>query len=329
MGLAEKGAQTCTLVVPCYNEAGCIPTLIDRIQVALSGVPNFSYEILFVNDGSTDGTALVLARIRLQNPRVAVVTLARNFGHQGALLAGLQYAQGDAIIVMDADLQHPPELLPEFVSLWRQGFDVVQGVRQGQPGLRKSLASRSFYFLINRISEVEIQDGAADFRLMSRSAVNALLALPEQTRFVRGIVAWLGFRSTLVPFRASARHAGEPGYTFRASAKLARDALVTLSTRPLDLALYMAALTLLAGSGYFVYVAWKVVSGEPLVRGWTSTILTVLLLGSANLFCTGILGMYLREVLTSTRKRPPYVVASVLASQTGSPSTPDTEPIKS
>ena len=207
MGLAEKGAQTCTLVVPCYNEAGCIPTLIDRIQVALSGVPNFSYEILFVNDGSTDGTALVLARIRLQNPRVAVVTLARNFGHQGALLAGLQYAQGDAIIVMDADLQHPPELLPEFVSLWRKGFDVVQGVRQGQPGLRKSLASRSFYFLINRISEVEIQDGAADFRLMSRSAVNALLALPEQTRFVRGIVAWLGFRSTLVPFRASARHA--------------------------------------------------------------------------------------------------------------------------
>lgn len=298
-----------SIVVPCYNEAGNIPTLTARIKAALGAVEDIEYEILTVDDGSSDSTGLVLERCRLENPRIGVIRLVRNFGHQAALSAGLEHVRGDAVIVMDADLQHPPKLLPEMIERWRSGYDVVQAMRRAQPGLAKSLSSRAFYLLLNWLSEVEIPDGAADFRLMSRRTVDSLLALPERTRFLRGLVTWLGFPCTTISFDAPPRQAGSSSYSFRKMCSLALDALVSLSSRPLHLALYAAGLTLLGALLYSLYVVAQLAKGVQLIRGWPSTIFLILILGSVNLLCTGILGLYLRAALVEIRRRPTYLIS--------------------
>lgn len=311
------------IVVPCYNEAANVAELVSRIEVTLQNVENLEYGILIVDDGSSDSTPSVVKDARLTNPRVGLIRLLRNFGHQAALSAGLEYARGDAVVVMDADLQHPPELLPEMIKQWRSGFDVVQTVRTVQPGVLKSLTSRAFYRLLNYVSEVRIRDGSADFRLMSRRAVDGLLALPERTRFLRGLVTWLGFPSVTIPFQAPPRHSGRSSYGLRKMASLATDALVTLSSRPLHLALYAAALTLCGAGLYGGYVAFQFAHGAQLVRGWTSTIFLVLILGSVNLLCTGILGLYLRAVLVEVRRRPAYLIADYVPPMSaGAPNEP-------
>lgn len=297
------------IVVPCYNEAANIPELVRRVQASLRNVENLEYEILIVDDGSSDSTHSVVKEICSTNPRVGFIRLVRNFGHQVALSAGIEHARGDAVVVMDADLQHPPELLPEMIKQWRSGFDVVQAVRTVQPGVFKSFTSRAFYRLLNYFSEVRIRDGATDFRLMSRRAVDGLLALPEQTRFLRGLITWLGFPAITIPFQAPPRRSGHSSYGLRKMANLATDALVTLSSRPLHLALYAAVLTLCGAGLYGGYVAFEFVHGTQLVRGWTSTIFLILILGSVNLLCTGILGLYLRAVLAEVRRRPAYLVS--------------------
>jgi len=302
-----------SVVVPCYNEAECLSPFLERVERALADVPDTEYEILAINDGSKDHTGAVLEACRLQNPRLGVIEFVRNFGHQAALSAGLVRARGDAVICMDADLQHPPELLPELIRSWRQGFDVVQTVRRTQPGLTKSLSSRAFYWLLNRFSEVEISSGAADFRLMSRRAVTALLALPEQSRFLRGLVAWLGFPCTTIEFDAAPRYAGRSAYSLKKMIAFAVDAVVTLSAQPLQVALWTAALALLLAVAYAAYVLSLMAHGIPLVKGWASTIFLILIMGSVNLLCTGILGLYLRAVLAEIRKRPEYVISRYLA----------------
>jgi polyisoprenyl-phosphate glycosyltransferase len=299
-----------SIVVPCYNEADCLPTFLDRVQGALGAMPGIDYEIVAVNDGSSDATSSVLEDMRMRDPRLGVIQFVRNFGHQAALSAGLSCAIGEAVICMDADLQHPPELLPELVRNWQQGFDVVQTVRRSQPGLAKSFSSRMFYSLFNLFSDVPITDGAADFRLMSRRAVDSLMALPERTRFIRGLVAWLGFPCATVEFDAPQRHAGKSAYGVKKMFGMAMDAMVTLSARPLHLALWIAALVLVMAAVYALYILNLLAHGMPLVRGWTSTIMLILIMGSVNLLCTGILGLYLRAALVEVRKRPEYLISS-------------------
>jgi dolichol-phosphate mannosyltransferase len=302
-----------SVVVPCYNEAESLRPCLERLEKALADVPDAEYEILAVNDGSKDHTGAVLEAYRLRNNRLGVIEFVRNFGHQASLSAGLVRARGDAVICMDADLQHPPELLPELIRCWRQGFDVVQTVRRSQPGLTKSLSSRAFYWLLNRFSEVEISSGAADFRLMSRRAVTALLALPERSRFLRGLVAWLGFPCTTIEFDAPPRYAGRSAYSLRKMIAFAVDAVVTLSAQPLQVALWTAALALLLAVAYAAYVLSLMAHGTPLVKGWASTIFLILIMGSVNLLCTGILGLYLRAVLAEIRKRPEYLISRYVA----------------
>ncbi len=301
-----------SIVVPCYNEAACLPAVLEEVEKALNSVPNIDYEILAVNDGSTDETASVLQNCRMQNPRLGVIQFVRNFGHQAALSAGLAHARGDAVICMDADLQHPPGLLPQLIQRWRQGFDVIQTVRRTQPGLTKSLSSRAFYRLLNLFSEVEITNGAADFRLMSRRAVDSLLALPERSRFLRGLVAWLGFPCTTIEFDAPPRHAGSSAYTFKKMMAFAVDAVIALSARPLHLALWIAGFVLLSAFTYAIYILNLIAHSVPLVKGWASTIFLILILGSVNLLCTGILGLYLRAVLVEIRKRPDYLISDYI-----------------
>jgi polyisoprenyl-phosphate glycosyltransferase len=301
--------STVSIIVPCYNEAANIPLLLRRIDAALKTVEELEYDVLLIDDGSEDSTASVLGQCRLENSHVGFIRFVRNFGHQAALLAGLEHARGDAVIVMDADLQHPPELLPEMIRSWRCGFDVVQAIRRTQPGVAKSLSSGAFYSLLNWISEIEISNGAADFRLISRRAVDSLLALPERTRFVRGLISWLGFPCTTIMFEAPPRQAGNSGYNFGKMLGLAVDGVVTISHKPLHLALYAAGLTLMAVIVYFFFVIAQYARGVQLVPGWPSIILTTLILGSVNLLCTGILGLYVRATLVEIRRRPTYIAS--------------------
>lgn len=303
-----------SVVVPCYNEAECIPALVDGIEHALKYVRDVEYEIIFVDDGSIDESGSIIEELHLRDPRIGVIRFVRNFGHQSALIAGLQYAKGDAVISMDADLQHPPELLPELIERWRSGFDVVQTIRRSQPGLTKSLSSRAFYRLLNTLSEVRLEDGASDYRLLSRRALESLLALPERTRFLRGLIAWLGFPCTTVEFEAAERYAGKSGYSLRKMMAFALDGVVALSTRPLHFALYVAGATLAAAFAYACYVLVQYTRGVELVKGWPSTILSILILGSANLIATGILGLYFRAVLRDIRRRPGYLVSTYMPS---------------
>jgi len=306
--------STVSIIVPCYNEAVNIPLLLRRIEAALKAVEEVEYDVLLIDDGSNDSTPSVLELCRLENPHVGFIRFVRNFGHQAALLAGLQHVRGDAVIVMDADLQHPPELLPEMIRSWRCGFDVVQAIRRVQPGVAKSLSSGAFYSLLNWISEIEIPNGAADFRLMSRRAVDSLLALPERTRFMRGLITWLGFPCTTIAFEAPLRQFGRSKYDVRKMLGLAVEGIVSISHKPLHLALYAAAFTLIAAIVYFFFVITQYVRGVQLVPGWPSTILTTLILGSVNLLCTGILGLYVRATLVEVRRRPTYIVSEYVPS---------------
>jgi glycosyltransferase involved in cell wall biosynthesis len=311
-----------SVVIPCYNEADNLPLLLERLQAVLNSLADMEFEILLVDDGSTDCTAQVIEQSRRDNPHIGYIRFVRNFGHQSALSAGLEHARGDVVIAMDADLQHPPELIPQMLALWREGYDVVQALRRSQPGIAKSLSSRMFYKVLNRVSETPMLDGAADFRLMSRRALAALLALPERSRFVRGLVAWLGFPTTAVVFDAPSRHAGRSRYTVRKMISLAETGLVTLSSAPLRLALFLAGTTLLCALVYGVYIISAFARGVGVVRGWPSTIFLVLIMGSVNLVCTGIVGIYLQAALVELRRRPNYVILeytpSVISSEAAS-----------
>jgi glycosyltransferase involved in cell wall biosynthesis len=306
---SDQSVDFVTVVVPCFNESKCLPVLVQRVEAALTRVRNLEYELLIVDDGSKDNTTAVLQGEQSRNSRIGILQFVRNFGHQAALSAGLEHAKGDAVIVMDADLQHPPELLPEMIARWREGSDIVQTIRRAQPGLGKSVSSRLFYWLLNRVAEIEVVDGAADFRLMSRRAVDSLLALPERCRFLRGLVAWLGFPCTTISFDVPPRYSGRSGYSLRKMFQLAAEAVVTLSTRPLHFALYVGGATILAALAYGAFALVMVTRGVA-VRGWASTIFVILIMGSVNLVCTGILGLYLRAVLSEIRRRPAYLVSA-------------------
>ncbi len=298
-----------SIVVPCYNEAPCLPLLVDRISHQLELIDGLDYELILVDDGSDDNTYDVVRQLASTHQRLSFIRFARNFGKEAALLAGLRSASGDAVIMIDADLEHPPEMIPDMIGKWRSGYDIVETVRSGRPTISRSLTGRCFYFLLNLISEVPIKDGTADFRLLSRRTVDTFLALPEETRFLRGQLAWLGFPTATLSFEAGERPAGKSTYSMRRLFGLALDAMVTLTSRPLHFALYVACLTLLVAVAYGIFVLVAYARGLVLVKGWASTILLILFLGSANLFCTGILGLYLRAVLAEIRRRPSYLVS--------------------
>jgi polyisoprenyl-phosphate glycosyltransferase len=296
-----------SIIVPCFNESDCVAALLAEIESALAKIERLDYEIIFVDDGSIDGSREVLQDLQSRNRHVRTIFFVRNFGKEAALLAGLQQANGDAVLMIDADLQHPPALIPDMLAFWRQGYDVVQTVHRQQPGFRKSLSSRAFYRLLNWLSETRINPGVTDFRLMSRRVVTALLNLPEQTRFLRGLVAWLGYPSATITFVAPERHVGDSRFTLGSLTALAFDAIITLSTRPLHFALYTAFTALMVCFAYGAYVLIRFAMGLVLVKGWASTILLILFLGSVNLLCIGILGLYIQTILTEVRRRPAFV----------------------
>ena len=296
-----------SVVIPAYNEGNNVDAVFHAV---LSAIPHRELcEIIFVDDGSTDSTAQRVRELRLQDPVVRLIRFGRNFGQQSALLAGFEAAHGAAVITLDCDLQHPPHLLPQMIEAWRNGSKVVQMVRVQTEGVGwgKKLTSRAFYSLINVASDIHVMRGAADFQLLDRVVVNALLQFKDRYPFVRGLVGWVGFTTKRIEYAAPERQSGSTSYTLRRMSSLSLQALIGLSSKPLRLSFYFGLLTALFCLLYAAFAVAALISGKT-VPGWTSVIVMVTFLGAVQLVSIGIVGEYLARVYDHSRGIPRYII---------------------
>jgi polyisoprenyl-phosphate glycosyltransferase len=301
--------RTLCVVSPCFNEAAGIRDFYAALKGALTDLDDLDHRMVFVDDGSTDATLQVLDALAAGDERVRVYSLSRNFGHQVALTAGCDVAGGDALVLMDSDLQHPPALIPAMVAHWRSGADVVSAVRLRtvDATLLKRLSARVFYGLLNAISDTHIVPDAADFVLLSRPAHEALLRMPERHRFLRGMVSWIGFRREFVEYQAPARRAGESSYTLRRMIRLASDALFSFSTAPVRLATRLGLAVVACGFLYLAYILYTLVAHPGrIVQGWTSLIIVVLILSGVQIMFVGLIGEYIARIFEEVKGRPLY-----------------------
>ena len=316
---ARSSLQTAgllSIVVPAYNEEEVIEAFYRRIEAVLSGL-DMPSEMVFVNDGSQDATGAILGRLGATDPRIGLVNLSRNFGKEIAMTAGLDYARGDAIVVIDADLQDPPELIPELLRHWQAGCDVVYArriAREGESWFKKRTA-HGFYRLMKRVSRVPIPEDTGDFRLLSRRAVDALNQLREQHRFMKGLYAWIGYEQCAVPYRRDPRHAGQTKWNYWALWNFALEGITSFTEAPLKIATYLGLLTALGAFVYGLFVIMKtLLFGDP-VAGYPSLMVAVLFLGGIQLVAIGIIGEYLGRMFAETKNRPLYFVQDYRAAQ--------------
>ena len=297
-----------SLVIPIYNEEENLKELVRRIHDALQP-SSMDYEVLFVNDGSSDGSLAAMRKFRQADPRIKIVDLSRNFGHQVALSAGLDHAAGCAVVVMDGDLQDPPELIPTLVERWQEGYEVVYTVRnQRKEGLAKRFAYATFYRLLQRITDIDIPLDSGDFCLMDRRAVDLLVRLPERNRFLRGLRSWLGFRQVAVEYDRPARFAGEPKYTAAQLVTLAANGIFSFSEAPLRLT-RNAGLVITIGSALIAaWTLFKRLILYEVVPGFATLAILVLFFGGVQLITVGILGEYIARIYSEVKGRPLYIV---------------------
>jgi polyisoprenyl-phosphate glycosyltransferase len=307
--LGPDGARDLTLlsvVAPIYDEVALIDEFYTRVCTALEGL---AFELVLVDDGSTDGSGRSLERLASADPRVRVVYLSRNFGHQTALTAGLDHARGDAVVMLDADLQDPPELIPRMLDHWRAGCDVVYAVREQREGESrfKLATARWFYSLFDKLAQVELQHNSGDFRLLDRRALDALLSMRERNRFLRGMTVWVGYTQAAVPYRRDPRFAGETKYTVSKMVRFSLDAISSFSHRPLQLATLLGFLiSTLAFIAIPVVVALRIAGSY--LPGFGSVTIAVLLLGGIQLIAIGIIGEYVGRIYDEVKGRPLYLV---------------------
>ncbi|MDD3962387.1 MAG: glycosyltransferase [Bacteroidia bacterium] len=297
-----------SVVIPCYNESANLRVLYDELCSVLPESVS-SYEILFIDDGSHDETFSIIQSLHSSDPHVRGISLSRNFGHQVALAAGLQYSTGKAVITMDGDLQHPPALIPELYRRYKQGYFVVNTKRldTADAGYLKTVTSRFFYRWMNRLSDVQLIRGGADFRLMSREAVEAYNHFQERDRFNRGLITWMGFRQDVVEYKAQARYGGATKYTVRKMLRFAIDGVTSFSSKPLRIAAWSGILVSLAGVFYAIYALFRYFAGNT-IQGWTSLLITVLLLGGVQLLSLGIIGEYIARIFNESKARPLFFI---------------------
>lgn len=308
-----------SIVVPCYNEAACLDALHARVSAAAQGVVGDDYELLLINDGSRDESWAVMQRLAAGDPHLVAINLSRNHGHQLALTAGLDLCAGQQILIIDADLQDPPELLADMrATMAAEQADVVYAVRRKREGetLFKKLTAAAFYRVLDRVTDTPIPLDTGDFRLMSRRALDAFLSLPEQARFIRGMVAWVGFRQVPFAYDRAERHAGETKYPLGKMIGFALDAVTGFSTAPLRFASHVGLALTGASLLLFIYVAVGFFTGSA-VQGWTSTMLVVVLLGAVQMFVLGMIGEYLGRLYVESKRRPLYLVADVAGAVKG------------
>jgi len=302
-----------SIVIPCYNEAECLDQLHARVSAAARAAVGADHEIVLINDGSRDATWPAMQRLAAADPRVVAINLSRNHGHQLALTAGLDLCAGQQILIIDADLQDPPELLADMRRMMvEQGADVVYAVRRKREGetLFKKGTAKLFYRLLDRVTDIEIPLDTGDFRLMSRRALDAFLSMPEQARFIRGMVAWIGFRQVPFPYDRQVRVAGETSYPFGKMLRLAFDAVTGFSTAPLRWASHVGLALTGVSLLLFVYILFGWMTGSA-VQGWTSTMLVNVFLGAVQMFVLGMIGEYLGRLYIESKRRPLYLVADV------------------
>ncbi|WP_375605255.1 glycosyltransferase family 2 protein [Flavobacterium davisii] len=299
------------VVIPAYNEVGNIKIMIDSLHRVFATL-DYQYSLLFVDDGSKDLTLSTLKELAEQDSRLFYVELSKNFGHQNALKAGVDTVVDtvDAIITMDGDMQHPPELLPQLLAKWEEGFDVVYTIREEDENLSlfKKKTSRGFYNLMNYLSEVKFEPGTADFRLMDQRVAKVFSSFSENELFIRGLINWLGFRQYGITFQPAKRFAGESKYTVKKMLRFALQGITSFSTRPLYLAVLLGLfITLVSFIGYLVYILFSIYHGH-VISGWASLISTVVFFGGLNLIVLGIIGIYVGKLFMQSKARPNYLI---------------------
>lgn len=301
-----------SVVIPAYNEAENLSTLIDRLMSVLIPLA-IGYEIIVVDDGSNDGTREVLSREISKNSNIKSIHFSRNFGHQAALNAGIDYSGGEAVVTMDADSQHPPELIGEMFMAYKNGFDLVLGERTSskENNFIKNKLSKLFYFFINKISDFDMRANVADFNLYSRPVVNTLKQLPEKDRFLRGLVQWVGFKKKYIQYECDKRRKGVSKYSFKKMIKLAITGITSFSAFPLRVAWWVGLTISLSGFAYGIYILYEYFFARShVIAGWTSLAIVVLIIGGTQLMILGVMGEYLFKIFYEIKGRPLYIIQS-------------------
>lgn len=297
-----------SIVIPVLNEERNIPILYSQIKETL---PNTASEIIFVNDGSQDLSQKVIEDLTQKDKNVKLINLSRNFGHQIAITCGLDFSCGEAAVIIDADLQDPPKIIPKMIEKWQQGYDVVYGIRKSRRGENfiKIATASIFYSLINLLSGTKIPQNVGDFRLISRKVIDVLKTTREYQRFLRGMISWVGFAQTGIVYHRNKRYSGKSKYTTISMIKLAIDAILSFSFFPLRIASYLGIITAI-GALLFIFYTLYLKAGGTTVKGWSSTIVIILFLGSVQLITIGIIGEYLGRIYEEVKKRPLYIIQS-------------------
>ncbi|MFM7300698.1 MAG: glycosyltransferase family 2 protein, partial [Crocinitomicaceae bacterium] len=295
-----------SIVIPTYNEEGNITLLYDQLKEVLNAEGINKFELIYVNDGSSDKSLSVIKELSEQDARVKFISFSRNFGHQHALKAGLDHATGDAVISMDADLQHPPTLISEMLKKWKEGAQVVYTVREQEDGISwfKKKTSSGFYWLINKLSEHPIIDGAADFRLLDKKVVAEIRRYPEKELFFRGMISGIGFKQASILFKPNKRHSGQTKYSFNKMAAFAIAGITSSSAKPLYFSIYLGAFMAFLAFLYGIYAICIALFTNDAITGWTSIVASIVFIGGIQLFVMGIIGVYLGKIFKESKNRP-------------------------
>lgn len=297
-----------SIVIPCYNEEGNIELLYKKIKESLRG---YSMEFIFVDDNSNDDTLNILEQLSVKDQCVKFLSFSRNFGHQSALRAGLEYSTGDCVISMDGDLQHPPELLQSMIEKWKEGYDIVYTVRkdiENVSGFKKFTASL-FYNLINNLSDIEIKQGAADFRLLDKKIVRVLVDdITEYHLFFRGLISWIGYKQTFIEYIPNKRHSGTTKYSLSKMINFAIEGITSFSIRPLKLAILMGVTISFLSAIYGLYAVGMAIFTEETLKGWASVLVSILFIGGINMILIGIVGEYIGKLYIQSKKRPYFLI---------------------
>jgi polyisoprenyl-phosphate glycosyltransferase len=305
--------MTLSIVVPACNERDNVHPLYEQVRQVLDG-NGTAFELIFVDDGSSDGTLEAILSLRSRDPRVKAVSLARNFGHQHALTAGIDYAKGDAVLMMDGDLQHPPALIPGMVAKWQEGYDIVYTIREATEAASflSWATSRGFYAVFSRLAGVPMDANVADFRLIDQKVADAFRSIRERTRFLRALTSWVGFKSFGMPYRANARLAGKSKYRWRRKIRFALDGIASFSTKPLYLGFLLALVFAGLGLAYAAFAVYSRFQQNETAWGWTSIIVLLCLTSALQFVMMGILGIYLGKVYEEVKQRPLYLVRDLV-----------------
>lgn len=312
----ESSAMLISIIIPCFNEERVLPETYAQISKVLADGPSFTYEFVFINDGSRDGTAGILRNLAGQDRRVKVISFSRNFGHQAAVSAGIRLCRGELAVIIDADLQDPPQVVPDMIQeLLSTGSNCVYGVRKRRKGetIFKRATASAFYYILNKLSEVPLPVNAGDFRIIDRKIIDAFNGLNENNKYIRGLISWIGFKQTPYYYERNPRHAGATKYTLKRMIRFASTAIFYFSKKPLNVATAFGFASVALGLLWSAWILYnRLLNPKYLVEGWTSVILAIIYFGGVQLLTIGILGHYIGSLFDEVKKRPEYIVEQTI-----------------